>query len=49
MEGAREWLQALATARVPCALVSSMRRSVLLQPIKAASCDMSSKHVDDAW
>ena len=26
MEGAREWLQALATSRVPCALVSSMSR-----------------------
>lgn len=26
MEGAREWLQALASSRVPCALVSSMGR-----------------------
>lgn len=26
MEGAREWLQALAASRVPCALVSSMSR-----------------------
>lgn len=26
MEGAREWLQALASSRVPCALVSSMSR-----------------------
>lgn len=46
--GVREWLGALATAHIPCALVTSLDRhaSLLLHPVLACNL-LTAFHVDD--